>query len=59
VYAVLLHGAGDSVDVTEEEWFEWDVVFFGEQGIGCIELVDVIVSIIGWEGDAAENDVSA
>ena len=56
VGVVVLHHAGDPEDVLEEEGQQWDVIFFGEQGVGFVELLDVVGAVVGGEGDAGEDD---
>ena len=57
VGAVGLHHAGDAVDVLEQEGKHGDAVLPGEQGVGLVELADVVGAVVGREGDAGEGDV--
>ena len=59
VGAVGLHHSGDAVDVLEEEGKHGDAVFFGEDGVGLVELADVVGAVVWREGDAGEGDASA
>lgn len=59
VGAVGLHHAIDAEDALEEEGEEGDVVFMGEQGVGGLELLDVVGAVVGWEGNAGEGDFGA
>lgn len=56
VGAVVLHHAVDAVDALEEEGEEGDRVFFGEQGVGLLELLDVVGAVVGREADAGEGE---
>jgi len=59
VGAVGLHHAVDAEDALEEEGEEGDAVFVGEQGVGGLELLDVVGAVVGGEGDAGEGDPGA
>ena len=54
--SVGLHHAGDTVHVLEDEGQERDVVFGGEDGVGAVELVDVVGAVVGRESDAGEDE---
>ena len=56
VGAVSLHHAVYSVDSLEKEGEQGDVVLLGEQGVGFVELADVVGAVVRWEGDAGEDD---
>jgi len=56
VGSVVLHHAVNSIDVLEEEGKQGDVVLLGEQGVGLVELADVVGAVVGREGDAGEDD---
>lgn len=59
VGAVGLHHAVDAVDALKEEGEEGDGIFFGEEGVGGLELLDVVGAVVGGEGDAGEGDLGA
>ena len=59
VGSVLLHHAIDAVDALEEEGKKGDGVLFREQGVGLLELVDVVGAVVGREGDSGESDLCA
>ena len=52
---VALHHAVYAENSFEEEGQEWDVVFFGDEGVGLVELLDVVRAVVGWESDAGEG----
>jgi len=56
VGAVVLHHAVDAVDALEEEGEEGGGVFFGEDGVGGLELLDVVGAVVGREADAGEGE---
>ena len=56
VGVVTLHHAVHVEDSLEQEWEQGDVVLFGEQGVGGVELVDVVGAVVGRKGDAGEDD---
>ena len=59
VGAVALHHSFYSEDVLEEEGEQGDVVFVADDGVGVGELFDVVGAVVGWEGDAGEDDFGA
>ena len=59
VGAVGLHHSIYAVDVLEEEGQERDVVLPGEQGVGLLELLDVVGTVVGGEADAGEGEPDA
>ena len=56
VGAVVLHHAVYSIDSFEKEGEQGDVVLLREQGVGLVELADVVGAVVGREGDAGEDD---
>lgn len=56
VDAVGLDGSGHGVDVRVEHGQERHVVARGDLVIHEVELVDVGCAVVGWEGDAGEQD---
>ena len=56
---VALHHAGGAVDVIEQKGQKGDVVFLREDGVGLVELADVVGAVVGREGDAGESDFDA
>ena len=59
VGGVVLHVAGDAVDVFEEEGQEADVVLLREGGVHGVEFFDVVGAVAGGEGDAGEDYLGA
>ena len=57
--AIRLHGSGNGVNVSEEEGEEPDIELFSGKYVGLIDGLDVVVSVIGREGDACERDFNA
>ena len=57
--AVALHHSGDAVDVLEQEGKQGNAVLLCDEGVGLVELADVVGAVVGWEGDAGEGDASA
>lgn len=57
--AVRLHGSGNGVDVCEDKREQRDIELFGGEHVGLIDGLDVVVSVIGREGDAGERDLNA
>ena len=47
VGAVALHHSGNAVDVLEQEGKQGDAVLFGEDGVGLVELADVVGAVVG------------
>ena len=56
VGAVVLHHAVYSIDSFEKEGEQGDVVLLREQGVGLVELADVVGAVIGGERDSGEDD---
>ncbi len=56
--AVGLHHAGDAIDILEQEGKHGDAVLFGQQGVGLVELLDVVGAVVGRKGDAGEDNTS-
>lgn len=56
VGAVGLHHSGDAEDSLEEKGEKGELVFFGNDGIGVVELMDVVGAIVGRQGNAGEGD---
>ena len=56
---VFLHHAGYAKDTFQEKWEQGDVVFVRDEGVGGVELVDVVGTVVGREGDAGESDFGA
>ena len=56
VDAVLLDGAGDGVDAVVEHGHEGDVMFGGGFAVDGVEALDVLLAVVGREGDADEKD---
>jgi len=56
VGSVLLHHAINAVDAFKEEGEKRDGVLLGEQGVGLLELVDVVRAVVGREADAGESE---
>src|ERR1700679_1588111 len=48
VGSVALHHSFYAEDVLEEEWEQGDVVFVADDGVGVIELFDVVGAVVGW-----------
>jgi hypothetical protein len=59
VGGVFLHVAGDTVDVLEEEGEERHVVLLRECRVDGDELGDVVLAVVGREGDAGEGYLCA
>ncbi len=59
VGGVVLHVAGDAVDVFEQEGQQADVVLLCERGVHGVESFDVVGAVVGWQRDAGENDLGA
>ncbi len=59
VGGVVLHVAGDAVDVFEEEGEEAEVVLACEGGVHGVEFFDVVGAVVGGEGDAGEDNLGA
>ena len=59
VRTVGLHHSGDAVDVLEQEGKQGNAVLPGEDGVGLVELADVVGAVVGREGDAGEGDLDA
>ncbi len=57
--SVGLHHAVDAEDSFEKKGQQRNIVFFGEQGVGLIELSDVVGAIVGRQSNAGENDSGA
>jgi len=56
VSAVGLHHAGDAVNILEQEGKHGDAVTAGQQGVGLVELADVVGAVVWREGDAGEGN---
>ena len=56
---VGLHHAVDAEDASEEKGKKGDVVFLCEQGVGLVELLDVVGAVVGRKGDAGEDDLGS
>lgn len=56
VDAVGLDGAGEGIDAVVEHGHEGDVMFGGGFAVDGVEAVDVVLAVVGWEGDADEED---
>lgn len=54
--SVGLHHSIDAEDAFEDKGQERNLIFFCEQGVGVGELLDVVGAVVGWEGDACEDD---
>lgn len=59
VGVVALHHAVYAEDSFEKEGQKGDVVFLGDEGVGLIELLDVVGTVVGWKGDARQSDLGA
>ena len=59
VGAIGLHHSGYAIDVLEQEGKHGDAVLASEQGVGPVELLDVVGAVVGREGDAGEGDLYA
>jgi hypothetical protein len=59
VDAVVLHHAGLVVDVLEQEGQQGDAIFAGEQGVGVVDLADIVWAVVGRQGYAGEKDLDA
>ena len=57
--AVVLDGAGNGVDVGVEHGQQGHAVFGGGEAVGLVELANVVGAVVGWEGDAGEQDPAA
>lgn len=53
---VALHHAVDAEDAFEEEGEHGNVVFFREEGVGVVELFDVVGAVVWRKRDAGDND---
>ena len=56
---VALHHSRDSVDALEQEGKHRDAVLAGQQGVGLVELLDVVGAVVGGQGDAGKGDLGA
>lgn len=56
---VTLHHARGAVDVVEQEGQEGDVVLLRKHSVGLRELLDVVGTVVGGEGDSGEGDLDA
>ena len=59
VGAVSLEGAGDVDEVLVDHGHERDVVPGGEGAKDAVEVADVVLAVIGWQGDAGDEDTDA
>jgi hypothetical protein len=59
VDSVVLHAAGNAVNVLEQEGKQWQMVLLGERRIGLVELPDIVRSVVGRQRDAAEHNLDA
>ena len=57
--AVGLHSAGNAINAFKEKRQQRQVIFCRQQGIGLIELPDVVGTIVWWQGDAAQHYLSS
>ena len=55
VGAVALHHSGDAVNVFEQEGKHGDAVLLCQQGVGLVELKDVVGAVVGRQRDAGEG----
>ncbi len=54
--AVGLDGAGDVDEVFVDHGDKGSVVLFGEITEDLIEMIYVLLAVVGWKGDAGEQD---
>ena len=53
---IVLHRAGNTIDVLEQEGDERNLIFVRQQRVGFTELLDVVGAIVWRECDACEHD---
>ena len=56
---IALHHAGHAVDVLQQEGKHGDVVFVRDLRVIVVELLDIIRTVVGGQGDAGESDLGA
>lgn len=54
VDSVGLHGVGNGVDVVEDEGQQRHVELFGGKYVGLVDGLNVVLAVVGREGDAGE-----